>query len=252
MSTVKTSAETGAWVRRFHPAPDAATRLICFPHAGGSATFYFPVSRALSPAIDVLAIQYPGRLERRNEPCVEDIHELADLVVEQLAPWLDRPVTLFGHSLGATLGFEVARRLEAEGVTPLTLFASGRRAPSTHRDEYVHRYGDDALIEQIGRMSGTDARVLGDEEMLRMILPTIRGDYKAAETYRMRPGPPLACPISVLTGDEDPEVTLDEAQAWEGHTSGGFELTVFPGGHFFLTDHVAAVLEQIKQAAVAH
>ncbi|MEU7144985.1 alpha/beta fold hydrolase [Nocardia sp. NPDC046473] len=245
------TAKTGAWVRRFHPAPDAATRLICFPHAGGSATYYFPVSRALSPEIDVLAIQYPGRMDRRNEPCVEDIHELADLVVEQLTPWLDRPFTLFGHSLGATLGFEVAQRLSATGEHPLALFASGRMAPSRHRDTDFHRFDDHALIEQIGQLSGTDAKVLDDAEMLRLILPTIRGDYKAVETYRMRPGPPLTCPITVLTGDDDPEVTLDEAQAWAEHTSGRFEMTVFNGGHFFLTDHVEAVLTQISAQVAA-
>ncbi|MFF3226783.1 thioesterase II family protein [Nocardia suismassiliense] len=251
MGTVKSPAETVAWVRRFHPAPDAATRLVCFPHAGGAATFYFPVSRALSPTIDVLAIQYPGRMERRTEPCVDNVDELADLIAEQLGPWLDRPVTLFGHSLGATVGFEVARRLEAAGMKPLSLFASGRMAPSRYRDDRVHTYDDDTLIEQLGRLSGTDARVLGDEEMLRMILPTIRSDYRAVETYRMRPGPQLTCPITVLTGDNDPEVTLDEARAWAGHTSGRFELTVLPGGHFFLTDHITAVLAQLTAQVAA-
>ncbi|MEV6560239.1 alpha/beta fold hydrolase [Nocardia sp. NPDC051756] len=236
------TAQTSAWIRRFRPSPDAPTRLICFPHAGGAAAFYFPVARALSPAIDVLAIQYPGRMDRRNEPCVEDIHELADLVVEQLGPWLDRPITLFGHSLGATLGFEVAQRLSAAGGQPRTLFASGRMAPSRHRDVHVHRYPDDALIDQISRMSGTDPRVLGDAEMLRMILPAFRGDYKAVETYRMRPGPPLTCPITVLTGADDLEVTLDEARAWSEHTTGRFDMTVFTGGHFFLTEHLDEVL----------
>ena len=67
------TAEGSAWVRRFHPAPHARTRLICFPHAGGSATFYFPVSRAMSPAVDVLAIQYPGRQDRRGEACIDDL-----------------------------------------------------------------------------------------------------------------------------------------------------------------------------------
>ncbi|MFE9581235.1 thioesterase II family protein [Nocardia sp. NPDC006044] len=236
------TGQTSAWIRRFHPAPDAATRLICFPHAGGAAAFYFPVARALSPAIDVLAIQYPGRMDRRNEPCVDDLHELADLVAEHLGPWLDRPITLFGHSLGATLGFEVAQRLSASGEPPQALFASGRMAPSRHRDVHVHRYSDDALLAQIRRMSGTDSRVLGDEEMLRMILPAFRGDYKAVETYRMRQAPPLSCPITVLTGTDDPEVTLDEARAWSEHTTGRFDLRLFTGGHFFLTDHLDEVL----------
>ncbi|MFJ7196715.1 MULTISPECIES: thioesterase II family protein [unclassified Streptomyces] len=240
------SRETGAWIRRFHPAPEARSRLVCFPHAGGSATYYFSVSRALSPAMDVLAIQYPGRQDRRNEPCIEDIETLADKAVEELAPWGDVPLTLFGHSMGATLAFEVARRLEAAGTRPECVYASGRRAPSRVRDETVHLADDDQLIADIGRLSGTDSAVLGDPEILRMILPAVRSDYKAAETYRYRPGLPLASPVVALVGDDDPQVTVDEADSWRDHTTGPFDLRVFPGGHFFLDQHVPAILDLIR------
>lgn len=207
-------ASSGTWIRRYHPAPDARTRLICFPHAGGSATFFLPVSRAMSTGVDVLAVQYPGRQDRYAEPCVDDLRELADLVVEELHAWLDRPVTLFGHSLGATLAFEVALRLRERGVTPLGLFASGRRAPSRHRDERTHLADDDGLVADLKQLSGTDPQILDDDEVLQMILPAIRSDYRAAETYRYVPGPKLDCPVVALVGDGDPRVSIDEARAW--------------------------------------
>ncbi|MGW7256828.1 thioesterase II family protein [Streptomyces sp. NPDC054834] len=244
--TTQTNVETGAWIRRFNPAPDAAHRLVCFPHAGGSASFYFPVSRALSPAVDVLAIQYPGRQDRRHEPCVDSIHGLADALAEELDGWFDRPVTFFGHSMGASLAYEVARRFEERGTVLHGLFASGRRAPSTVREERVHLLDDDGLIEDITRLSGTDTQVLGDPEILRMILPSIRADYRAAETYRYTPGPRLTCPLTALTGDDDPQVTMDEAGAWAEHTSGPFDLKVYPGGHFYLNSQAPAVLSTLK------
>lgn len=246
------SVGSGTWMRRYHPAPDARTRLVCFPHAGGSATFFFPVSRALSTGVDVLAVQYPGRQDRRAEPGVDDLRELADLVVDELHVWLDRPVALFGHSLGATLGFEVALRLRARGVTPLVLFASGRRAPSRHRDERVHLADDDGLVAELKRLSGTDSQILDDEEVLRMILPAIRSDYRAAETYRYTPGPKLDCPVVALVGDDDPRVTTDEAQAWNEHTTAAFELKVFTGGHFYLTTHATTVMNTIKEHIDRH
>lgn len=240
-----TNVDTSPWIRRFHPAPDAGALLVCLPHAGGSAPFFFPVSRALSPSVDVLAVQYPGRQDRRGERCVDDLGELADLVTRELRPALDRPVALFGHSMGATLAFEVARRLEAEGTVPLALFASGRRAPSRHREERVHLTDDAGLVADLKRLSGTDAQVLGDDEMLQAILPAVRSDYKAAETYRYRPGPRLSCPVVALTGDADPHVTMAEAEAWGEHTDAGFTLRVFPGGHFYLSSHAAAVMREI-------
>jgi len=240
-----------AWIRRFHPVSDAPTRLVCFPHAGGSATFYFPVSRTLSPQIDVLAIQYPGRQDRRSESCVDSIGELADIIAAHLEPLADKPITLFGHSMGAMVAFEVARRMEKIGSPPLKLFASGRRAPDRYRDERVHLASDDGLIDELKSLSGTDSAVLGDEEILRMILPSVRSDYKAVETYQYHEGPLLTCPITVLTGDNDPMVTAQEAQAWANHTEGRFDLKVYPGGHFFINDHSTAVMRLIRETAVS-
>lgn len=238
--------DSDLWLRRFHPAPDAATRLLCLPHAGGSASYYFPVSRALSPDIEVLAVQYPGRQDRHSEPCIDSVEGLADRLVPALRPFLDRPLTIFGHSLGATLGFEVALRLEQAGVVPTALFASGRRAPSRVRDERSHLLDDAGLVADIKALNGTEASLLDDEDILRMVLPAVRGDYRAAELYRYRPGPKLNCPVYAFIGDADPKVTVDEANAWRAHSACEFELTVFAGGHFYLNAHVPEILERIK------
>lgn len=236
------------WVRQFHSTRDAAVRLVCLPHAGGSATAYFPFSRAASDAgldLDVVAVQYPGRQDRRGERCFDDVDEMADAIADDLGQWFDRPVALFGHSMGALLGYEVARRLEARGTRPLGLFASACRAPSAQRIEYVHQRDDDGLITAIKELSGTDSAVLGDDELLRMVLPAIRGDYTAVETYRHRPGRGLECPIHVLVGDSDPVTDLDEANAWRSHTNGSCVVEVFPGGHFYLNAQLDGVLTSV-------
>ncbi|MCP2166462.1 thioesterase II family protein [Goodfellowiella coeruleoviolacea] len=233
------------WIRRFHPAPDSDVRLVCFPHAGGSASFFFPVSRQLSPRLDVLALQYPGRQDRRNEPPIDSIAELADQAAEALRSWTDKPLAFFGHSMGAVLAYEVGLRLQRSGTDLVELFASGRRAPSTVRDERVHTQPDEGLIDEIKSLSGTDASLLGNEEILRMILPAIRSDYRAVETYVHQPGQRLSAPITVLVGDADPKVTLDEARKWQEHTTGAFDMKVFAGGHFYLTPHAAEVIRLI-------
>ncbi|MFB8038547.1 thioesterase II family protein [Streptomyces sp. NPDC056004] len=239
--------DRGLWIRNFHEMPGRKTRLVCLPHAGGSASFFFPVSRALSSELDVVSIQYPGRQDRRQEKCVETIGELARQIVEVLDPRPGgQPIALFGHSLGATLGFEMARLMEERDAAPVHLFASGRRAPSRSRDESVHLRDDEGILTELRELSGTDDRVLGSEEVLRMALPAIRNDYRAAETYVYEPGPALSCPITVFTGDNDPKVTLDEARAWSTHTSADFHMHTYTGGHFFLTDHQPAMLRTIS------
>lgn len=235
------SVEASAWIRRFHPAPSAATRLVCFPHAGGSASYYHPVSAALSPAVEVLAVQYPGRQDRRAEPLVDDLFVLADKLADVLEGQLAEPVAFFGHSMGASLAFEVARRLEKRGTRLSALFVSGRRAPTSPHGDRVHEKDDEGLLAEVKRLSGTDSQLLEDDELLRMVLPSLRSDYKAAELYHYRPGPDVSCPVVALIGDRDPKVTEVEARGWADRTSGGFELTAFPGGHFYLNDHAAEV-----------
>ncbi|PRY01764.1 thioesterase II family protein [Allonocardiopsis opalescens] len=240
-----------SWIRRFHASEQAAVTLLCFPYAGGSASFYFPVSRALAPSVEVLAVQYPGRQDRRAEARVEDIGELADRTVRALDGWITRPVALFGHSLGATLAYEVALRLGRRGTPPIALFASGRRAPSRYRDERLHQLDDAGLLAELRTLSGTTSSLLDDDEVMRTVLPALRSDYKAIETYRHRPGETLACPLSVLIGDDDPKVDLAEAEAWREHSSGPFELRVHPGGHFYLNERAAEVIGYLRERLAA-
>lgn len=238
---------TDDWIRRFHPAPAAPVRLVCLPHAGGSATFWFPLSAALAPDADVLAVQYPGRQERRLEPPLTDLHDLADRVAAALHPLLDRPYALLGHSMGALLGYEVARRLRRSGrPAPLELYASGRRAPHINRAEDVHLRDDAGVVAELRSMSGTDSGLLGDDELLRLVLPAVRADYQAVETYRYRPGRPLDCPITVLTGDSDPHVPRQEAVAWSVHTTAAHQVRGYPGGHFFLTGRFAEIAALLR------
>ncbi|MFF2081620.1 thioesterase II family protein [Kitasatospora sp. NPDC058162] len=233
--------EESAWIRRYQPTPGAARRLVCFPHAGGSATFFRPLALALSGAVDVVAVQYPGRQDRRADPLIDSIPRYADTIAEALAGWTDLPLHFFGHSMGAILAFEVALRFQREDIAVAHLFASGRSAPSVLNADAVHRLGDDALLKEMAALGGTDQRLLVDDELLRGALPAIRSDYKAIETYRCAPGAVLNCPITVLTGNDDSRVSQAGAAAWSRHTTAGTRFAAFPGGHFFLSDQLPAI-----------
>lgn len=126
MTTASSAAsDDGLWLRCFHPAPEAKVRLVCFPHAGGAASFFFPMAEMLLPNVEMLAVQYPGRQDRRSEKCLDSVQGLAVAIAGQLRRRTDLPLALFGHSLGATVAFEVARLLEsAENAEALA--ASGQ------------------------------------------------------------------------------------------------------------------------------
>ncbi|MER6675515.1 alpha/beta fold hydrolase [Streptomyces sp. NPDC000983] len=241
------------WFRRYKPSAPGAVKLLALPHAGGSAPYFMPLARALAPELDVLCVQYPGRLDRHRETPVTELRDLAEQVYRALVSAPAGPVVLFGHSMGAVLAYEIARRLEASGGGELLgVIASGRRAPHRFREETVHLRDDDGIIAEIRALSGTEPGVLDDEDLLRMVLPALRADYRAVETYRESPDPaPLSAPVTVLTGESDSRVSLDDARAWQELTSGTFRFRSFPGGHFYLNGRPAEVTAAVKESVDA-
>ncbi|MEV0251131.1 alpha/beta fold hydrolase [Nocardia sp. NPDC050712] len=237
------------WIRRIAlPRDQVETVLICFPHAGGSASYFSPFARNIAPEIEPLAVQYPGRQDRRLEEWHGSIEALVDGVVAELpAVAAGRAVALYGHSMGAIVAFEVCRRLAGSDSAPKLLVVSGRRAPGTVRAENSHLYTDAELVRELDRVADTPQTWLTDPELRDLLLPVVREDYRAIENYVYQDGPPIECPIVTLTGAGDPYVDADEAKAWSSCTAGEFELHTYPGGHFFVESQRAAVGRLISE-----
>jgi pyochelin biosynthetic protein PchC len=234
------------WVRRFHVGPTNGKRLICFPHAGGSASFYLPLSRDVSGSVELLAVQYPGRQDRLVEPPIHDIAGLADAATAAMRPWLAERPALFGHSMGAIVAFEVARRMERDlGVTPARLVVSGHRAPSRPRPGPPRRLDDESLVNELIGLGGTDAELLAEPEVRSLILPALRSDYRAIDAYIGPRDAVLRCPITAFGGDRDARVSVADIDAWRRHTAATFDRHMFAGGHFYLSDYPAAFTRRL-------
>jgi surfactin synthase thioesterase subunit len=247
MPDVPEPTDDDLWLRRYRRIATPAVRLVCFPHAGGTAPFYRPVSYALGTAarVEVLAVQYPGRQDRRAEKPIADLGRLADGVFEALARCSGLPLVLFGHSMGAVVAFEVARRCERARMPVARLIVSGRRGPAIGQEtaDDLHPMGDDAIMAEIRRLDGSASIVLDDPDLMAAALPSLRADYRAIETYRVGAEATVSCPVTSLTGDRDPKTSVAEAEDWRSHTTGEFDLNVFPGGHFFLVEEMPRVIE---------
>ncbi|MDO0929808.1 alpha/beta fold hydrolase [Streptomyces sp. TG1A-8] len=231
------SLPNDSWLRCFHTVPDPVARLVCCPHAGGSASTFFPLSRELADRsrVEVVAVQYPGRQDRREAPMELGIRAMAARIAEELSAWADRPLSVFGHSMGATVGYELARVLKATASPgPDQVIVSGQRSPELQSSRPVAELDDDALVRELALLGGTSPELLDDSDVLQMFLPPLRADYAALRAYRHRPEPRLSCPVTALVGASDPKVTVEEAAGWSDVTHGPFDLRIFEGGHFYL------------------
>ncbi|MBP2473455.1 surfactin synthase thioesterase subunit [Crossiella equi] len=239
---------TGPWVRCYESRPQARLRLFCFPHAGGTASAYRLWPPLLPAGVEMLAVQYPGREERFSETLLTNMDDLVEELVAGIRAELDRPFVFFGHSMGAAVAYETALALHRLGLpAPQRLVVSGKEAPEHVEFGEVHLRTDDGLVEQLVGLGGTGTAVLEHPELRELLLPIVRADYQLIETYRPSPGPVLSCPVTAFVGDEDPELTVDQARDWNKVTTGEFDLQVFSGDHFYLMDGRAQVVAALNR-----
>lgn len=224
------------WVLLPGPNSKAALRLFCFPYAGGGATIFRTWPDGLPTDIEVCAIQLPGRGGRLREPPFTRMEALAGALAKALGSQFDRPFAFFGHSMGATIAFELARALRKDGQTgPLHLFVSGRHAPQFPDTEPPgYDLPEAQFIEKLRQLNGTPGEVLEQPELMRLMIPLLRADFELIQTYKFSPGLPLGCPITAFGGLEDHDVTEERLRGWQEQTTASFRSRMFEGNHFFL------------------
>jgi medium-chain acyl-[acyl-carrier-protein] hydrolase len=224
--------------------------LFCFPYSGGGASLFRMWPDRLPQAVEVCAVQFPGRENRLAEAPFTRVPEVVQTLAVALSPYLTVPFALFGHSLGAFVAFELARELRAQNAPqPVHLFVSGQRAPQLpDRFPPVSDLPDEEFIQEIRRRyDAIPPAVVECTDLMQMLLPLLRADFSMVDRYAFVEGIPLDRPITCLGGHDDPETPKEDLEAWHHQTLRSFALKTFPGGHFFIRDAQAAVLRAISE-----
>jgi len=223
-----------SWFRLYAPRPEAGTLLICFPHAGGGANGFRSWADLLPPSVGLAAVQYPGRQDRYGEAFTGDLPTMTDEIARAVVnDFAGRRLAFFGHSLGATIAFEVAMRLRYLPGAPTRLFASAAKAPGDRVSSNFAAFTDAELKGFVRRLRGGDDPMLADE-LWCWLAPTLRKDLSMLDTYRYQQGERLACPITAIAGDRDLTATAADLRRWADYTTDAFDIHLFPGGHFYL------------------
>jgi surfactin synthase thioesterase subunit len=248
------SAVANSWLVRGRRRAGARLRLFCVPHAGVGPSAYRRWSDCLPSDIEVALIHLPGRESRLRETPYTHIEPLVEAAAVALGPYLDIPYAMFGHSMGALVAFELARRFEEEGHgAPRHLFVSGRRAPQMppRRSPIAHLPDDQFVPEIRSRYNGIPEEVLRHPDLLALLLPGLRADLTLVEGYVHRPGAPLPCPIVAMGGMADMEATEAELVGWRHQTTAALSVRMFPGGHFYLQTAHEELMRIVTEALMA-
>jgi surfactin synthase thioesterase subunit len=241
------------------PAATGRPRLFCFHHAGGGASAFAALRRDLAGTAEVVAVQLPGREGRMRHQLPDTLSEVVAEIDAALDPHLTAADVCYGHSMGGLVAHDViARRQDRGAVVPARLVIGACRAPR-HPVALGHRAQDgrDDLVKMMLEIGGLSREMLGHPEWVDAAVDRIRADLRLCAGRWPAAGPPLACPIHVLHGVDDPLVTHGHLADWAEHTSADFQMHAFDGGHFFFLSGaraafaglLASLLERVPNAA---
>lgn len=238
------------WIVRRPTGTRARLRLFCFPYAGAGAVIYNRWPSSFPPDVEVCAVEPPGRLVRHKEPSPLRMSELIAGLDDALAPYLDLPFAVFGYSMGALTGFEwcrsLRRRLQRQ---PQHIVVAAAGAPHLSRQfrPMAQLPQAEFLRELDERYGAIDPRIAADPELLSIVVQIMRRDLQLLEDYVHQDEPPFACPLAAIGGTADAGVPADRLTAWQHHCSVPLRTELFEGGHFFIRDHEAKLIELVRQ-----
>jgi medium-chain acyl-[acyl-carrier-protein] hydrolase len=242
------TTKTTPWMVGGRTSASAICRLFCLPHSGSGAFQFASWKNLLPEFLDICPIQLPGRENRFREPPFTRVQTIVENLAPELSLYMDRPYILYGYSLGALIAFELARELRKRKIrAPLALYALALRAP--HLPQHyapMRQLPDDLFLAEVARRyGGLPAIIQQDVELMKLVIPVLRADITALETYVYEEQDPLDCSIYASGGNLDSTVKEKDLEAWRLHTSSGFELKMFDGDHFFIRNNRESIFRSI-------
>ncbi|MEV0230697.1 alpha/beta fold hydrolase [Nonomuraea sp. NPDC050786] len=241
------------WISWRHRNPAASVRLYCLPYAGGGTRIFDGWPALLGEGVEVCPILLPGREDRITEQPVSRLSDLVPALLEGLAPTMTKPYAIYGHSMGGLVAFELARRLCAEGARmPAHLYVSGCGPKPIPPARRAGELSDEQFIEKLRGMNGTPPEFFEDRDLVDLLLPAIRADFRLSEDSSVREGVRLPVPLTAFAGEHDPSAPPAEVERWREHAVAGFAFHVHPGDHFFIHDcppMVGAIRDDLLKAA---
>ncbi|MET7394193.1 alpha/beta fold hydrolase [Dactylosporangium sp. NPDC005572] len=218
------------WLRRLGSGT-GSSRLVCLPYAGGGGSIFLPWNSWLPPDVELWVADLPGREHRMIEEPVREIAVVVDVLAEQLCRDA-MPTIVFGHSLGALLAFELARRLQELDRPVDRLAVSGMAAPQTLTPHPSPT--DEEILSDLQRLGVAPREFFSDPDLIELVMPGLRADYRMALGYRYHDGPKLTSKVLAMGGDADPDVLGGRLEAWAEQTTAECEIRLWEGGHMFL------------------
>lgn len=230
-----------------HKKTEDIIQLFCFPYAGASASIFKSWQSFLPKHIEVVGIQYPGHGNRISEKPYSSSIDIVNELLNNIFNAQTKPFALFGHSMGAMIAFDLAKRLVTSSEQkPIHLFISGLAPPQLRKTKsFIKNRTRNELINFIEQLGGTHSEILSHKELMDIILPALKSDFQIADNWFVEDTFDLSIPLTILGGDTDNEIPEDSLIYWSAYTTKKTTIKIYSGNHFFINSNKYQILNDI-------
>jgi len=229
-------------------------QLFLLHFAGGNRYSYdFIVNHIKSKKFSIVChpLELPGRGRRYNEELLTDKQYAINDYVNQIVQLRDNsPYVIFGHSMGATLGLSVVKRMEEKNDAPLQFIATGNPGPGINEEDTAssptkkHLLNDEEFKATLRKLGGIPEEILENEELFGFFSEVLRADFQILEEgNHIDEAIVINTPIFAIMGSE--EKSLPHLRNWEKFTNSSLKTKQLEGNHFFIHEHTETLVEII-------
>ncbi|WP_276381407.1 alpha/beta fold hydrolase [Flavobacterium sp. H4147] len=224
-------------------------QLFLLHFAGGSCYSFDFLKKHFDANIDFIPLELPGRGKRFEEELLKSREEAINDYCRQIVSLNNgAPFIIYGHSMGASLGFNVVAKLEEHGYFPKRFVVSGNPGPGVKKKRDLIRYllDDFEFKEELRSLGGIPEEVLTNKQLYEFFAPIMRADFECIEKKYHRQHHTIKAPIYAVMGSE--EEYCDDIKNWHQYTNAAFDYKILKGSHFFIYDHAAEMAAILKES----
>lgn len=107
------------------------------------------------------------------------------------------------------------------------------------------RASDERFLAFLKRLGGLSRDFLDESDLVELMLPILRSDFRALESLSYVSPLVISANIAACSGREDIAARPALMQAWSDQTAGRFQAQDFAGGHFYLDESRAPLMETL-------
>ncbi|MFM1620857.1 thioesterase II family protein [Streptococcus mutans] len=225
-------------------------QIIMFPYLGGSGTSVMSLANEICAKIPVdIRVAFPPRHVGSDYALCDNFVQLIDLYYKNLITILKKDSILFGHSMGGTIAYFLAKKIAEKNpeLTPKKLIFSAAAAPDHMKNKRLSDKENEIIFKEIKRIGTMPEELTDNQELVDYFAPMLRADYKILEEISEIEVQKIDIPTFFIMCHKDSLTSCQTILKWKDYLDSKISFYMMPAdaGHMYLKKYKEVVADKI-------